>query len=99
MSPSRRWRRSMRASSKPSVVAGHGVEPLVGGVPVAGVDEQAEPRQAATPDPAAQLVQLRDAEPVGVHDDHDAGVGDVDADLDDRRRDEDVDVARRRSRA
>ena len=47
---------------------------------------------AAAADAAAQLVQLRDAEAVGVEDDHDGGVGDVDADLDDRRGDEHVDA-------
>ena len=53
--------------------------------------EQAERAFAAAPDPAAELVQLAHAEPVGVHDDHDRGVGYVDSDLDDRRRDEHVD--------
>ena len=47
----------------------------------------------AAADPAAQLVQLADAEPVGVHHDHDGGVGDVDADLDHGGRDEHVDLA------
>ena len=35
-------------------------------------------------------MQLGDAEAVGVHDDHHSGVGDVDADLDDRGGDEDL---------
>ena len=68
-----------------------GVQPLAGRRAGLGVgDEQAEPRQAAAADPAAQLVQLRDAEAVGVQDRHDGGVGDVDADLDDGGRDQDV---------
>ena len=40
------------------------------------------------PHPAAQLVQLGDAEPLGVLDQHDRRVGDVDSDLDDRRGDQ-----------
>ena len=47
----------------------------------------------APPDPAAQLVELGDAEAVGVEDHHDRGVRDVDADLDHRRRDEHVELA------
>ena len=42
----------------------------------------------AAPDPAAQLMQLRQAETLGVLDHHDGGVGDVDADLDDGGGDE-----------
>ena len=37
----------------------------------------------AAPDAAAQLMQLADAEPVGVHHQHDRGIGDVDPDLND----------------
>jgi hypothetical protein len=40
--------------------------------------------RAAAPDPAAQLVQLRQAQALGVLDDHQAGVGHVDAHLDHR---------------
>lgn len=50
---------------------------------------------APAPDAAAQLVQLRQAEVVGVVHDDRAGRGDVEAGLDDRRRDEHVDVAAR----
>ena len=72
--------------------AGHGVEPLAGRCRRRHLgDEQAQPGVRAPTDAAAQLVQLRDAEPVGVQDDHDRGVRDVDADLDHRRRDEHVD--------
>ena len=42
----------------------------------------------AAADPAAQLVELGEAEALGVLDDHQRGVGDVDADLDHRRRDQ-----------
>ena len=52
----------------------------------------------AAADAAAQLVQLRQAEPLGVLDDHDRRVRHVDADLDDRRRHEDVELAARRTR-
>ena len=44
----------------------------------------------AASDPAAQLVQLGYAVAVGVLDQHHGGVGDVDADLDHGRRDEDL---------
>ena len=45
------------------------------------------------PDAAAQLVELREAELVGVVDDDRVDVGNVDPVLDDRRRDEHVDLA------
>ena len=48
----------------------------------------------AAADPAAQLVQLGDAEAVGVADDHDGGVGHVDPDLDDGGGHEHVGLAR-----
>ena len=44
------------------------------------------------PDPAAQLVQLADAEAVRVQHHHDRRVRDVDADLDDGRRDQHVEL-------
>ena len=48
-----------------------------------GRTHQVAPRAlGASPHPAPQLVQLGDAEPVGVEDHHHRGVGDVDADLD-----------------
>ena len=73
---------------------GDGVEPLPRRGPgSASVTSRHSPGSRAAADPAAQLVQLGDAEPVGVHDHHDRGVGDVDADLDDGRRDEHVDLA------
>ena len=46
-----------------------------------------------TPDAAAQLVQLAQAETVGAVDDDRVGVGDVEAALDDGRREQDVGVA------
>ena len=44
-------------------------------------------------DPAAELVELGEAEPIGALDDHDGRLGNVDADLDDRRADEHVELA------
>ena len=44
----------------------------------------------AAADASAELVELREAEAFGVFDDHDGGVGDVDADFDDRGGDEDL---------
>ena len=43
---------------------------------------------------SAKLVQLREAEALGLLDDHQAGVGHVHADLDHRGRDQDLDLAR-----
>ena len=68
----RGWRRRRPAGRGPGVGLGH-----LG-------DEQAQPGVAAAADPPAQLVQLGDAEPVGVHDHHHGGVGHVDPDLDRR---------------
>jgi hypothetical protein len=44
----------------------------------------------AAPDSSAQLVQLRKAETLGVFDDHQAGVGHIDADFDHCRGDQDI---------
>ena len=97
-SPSRRCSRSSRASSKPSRVAATAVQPLPCRRAGAALgDEQAQTGVRATADAAAQLVQLRDAEPVGVEHDHHGGVRYVDTDLDHRRGDEHVDVAARRT--
>ena len=56
-------------------------------------DAVAPVRSAA--DPAAELVELGEAEPLGVLHEHDGRVRHVDADLDDGRRDEQVGLARR----
>ena len=93
-SPSRRSSRSMLRELEAVERGGHGIDALARERLLLGAgDEQAEPGHTAAADAAAQLVQLRDAEPVGVEDDHGRGVRHVDADLDDRRRDEHVDVA------
>ena len=56
--------------------------------------EQAVRLLRPTPYPAAQLVELGEAEAVGFLHDHDRRVGHVDADLDHRGRDEHVQLAR-----
>src|SRR2546423_1440857 len=55
--------------------------------------EDAEALVHAAPDAAAQLVQLREPEAVGLLDHHEHGVRHVDADLDDGRGDEHVELA------
>ena len=62
-------------------------------------EEDAVALGRAAPDAPAQLVELREAEALGVLDEHDRGVRHVDADLDDRRRDENLDVAGGEARA
>ena len=47
----------------------------------------------APPHPAPELVQLRKPEAVGAFYQHDRGVGNIDAHLDDRRRDQDIQLA------
>ena len=74
----------------------HRLEPLaraLGQLLLRPRDEQAVRLLAPAPDAAAQLVQLREAEAVGLLDDHDRRVRDVDADLDHGRGDEDVELA------
>ncbi len=58
-------------------------------------DEQAIALVGTAADAAAELMELREAEALGMIDDHEGGVGDVDADLDDSGRDEDVKIAAR----
>ena len=55
--------------------------------------QHAERFDAAAPDPAAELVELGQAEPVGALDDHHRRRRHVDPDLDDRRPDQDVQLA------
>ena len=63
----------------------HGVKPLTRRAVRRGLGhQQAQARVAAPAHPAAQLVELGDAEPLGVHDHHGGRVGHVDADLDHR---------------
>ena len=74
-------------------VAGGGehVEPLRPLLGQPAVNRQTVRRCAAPPDTAAQLMELRQAEALGALDDHPARVGDVDADLDHGRGDQDLD--------
>ena len=62
------------------------------------IQQHARRRVRAAADAAAQLVQLRQAEPLRVLDDHHRRVRHVDADLDDRRRHEHVRRRRARTR-
>src|SRR5690348_6694659 len=56
-----------------------------------GCDEDAVRLLRPTADPSSKLVQLSEPEDVRVEHDHDGRVRYVDADLDDGRRDEDLD--------
>ncbi len=67
---------------------GEGVEALEGWGIFAGGGEDAEAFVWAAADAAAELVELGEAEAFGFEDDHDGGVGDVDADFDDAGGDE-----------
>jgi hypothetical protein len=85
---------------EPVGVGGHQRKPrprLVGSA-ASPAHRKADPRPAAPPHPAAQLVQLRDAEAIRLLDDHDGRVRHVDAQLDDGGRHQHV-QARRRERA
>src|SRR5215469_4599789 len=79
-SPSLRCSRSSSESANPSVVAATAASLSLAGM-------------AAAADPAAKLMELRDAEPVGIHDHHCGGVRNVDTDLDDGCGHEHVDLA------
>ncbi len=99
--PSPRISRSRSASSNPSFVATIASSRSVAvlGELLAGArHEEAVRLICAPPHPAAKLVELGEAEAIGLLHDHDRGVRDVDADLDDRRRDEDVDLSRLEAR-
>ena len=72
----------------------HDRQPALGGFAERVLVEQhAGRRLRAAPDAAAQLVQLGQAEALGMLDDHDGGVRHVDADLDDGGGDEDARLA------
>ena len=99
--PLRRSSRSTSASSKPSVVSTSACEPLLRRLRQLVLHprhEQAVRLLRAAADAAAQLMQLREAEAVGLLDDHHRRVRNVDADLDHRRRDEHVELARLEAR-
>ena len=65
-------------------------EPLARRVAVRADHQKTPALLAPAPHSAAQLVQLRKPEALGIHDDHDGRVGHVHADLDDGGRDEAV---------
>ena len=72
------------------------VETLVGALaerPLHGVEEVRVGALPGPPDPAPELVELGQAEPVGVVDDDGVGVGDVQPGLDDGGADQHVDLA------
>ena len=54
--------------------------------------EQAQTRMRSPADPAAQLVELTDTEPVGVHHHHHGRIGNVNPDLDNGGAHQDVDL-------
>ena len=91
--PSPRSSRSTSASSKPSeirAIASRRARAVVGG----GVgEEHAVALVRAAPHPAAQLMELGQAEEVGLLDHHHRRVRDVHADLDHRRRDQHLHLA------
>ena len=76
--------------AEPVIGRGKGLEPLVPGP--AG-QEDAVALGLPPADPAPQLVELGQPEPLGMLDHHDARVGDVDPHLDDGRRDQDLDLS------
>src|SRR5581483_1197953 len=55
-----------------------------------GSDEDAMRIVRATANAPAQLMELGEAETLGVLDEHDGGIGNVEADFDERRGEEDV---------
>ena len=110
------WRVPQRLAAAAEAEIGVGDDEAVLGVaqdqqPLAGgeaqplvIEQHAVGGLAAAPDPAAQLVQLRQAEAVGVLDHHDGRLRHVDADLDHRGGDQEAgaaggEVAERRVRA
>src|SRR5690606_34162407 len=73
------------------VELGYGVEPPLSLLCQPARVEHVSPRLSLAPaDPAAQLVELRQPEAVGTFDDQGIGTRDVEARLDDRRRQQDV---------
>ena len=89
-SPSPRSSRSISASRKPSRCSASACSRAR----LARAEQQAQRRVLAAADAPAQLVQLGDPVALGVLDEHHGRVGHVDADLDHRRRDEHVGLAR-----
>ena len=98
-SPAPRSRRSSSAMRKPSSLSRMIVEPRLRRLAERRrVEQQAGRRLVAAADAAAQLVQLGEAEALGMLDDHDGRLRHVDADLDHRGGDQEVDAAAGESR-
>ena len=76
-----------------AVVGAHEYLETVGDLGAHVAEQDAEALLGAAAHAAAQLMELREAEAFGVLDEHHGRVRDVDADLDHRRRNEDVDLA------
>ena len=92
-SPSLRSSKSFSASSNPSWISVTALRRGLGGLVGRVRDEDAEGLGDAAADPAAELVELGEPEPVGALDDHHRRLGHVHADLDHGRPDEDVELA------
>lgn len=72
----------------------HGLEPRAGlRVLRKGCGQQAQTPVLPTTDSAAQLMELADTEPIGVHHHHQGGIGYVHTDFDHRRAHQHVDLS------
>src|SRR3970282_723906 len=89
------------AAPTPTRRRDHGLEPLARALRellLRAGDEEAVGLLSSAANPPSELMELGKAESVGLLHDHDRGVRDVDADLDDRRRDENVELTRLEAR-
>ena len=93
-SPTPRSRASSSASAKPSVSPRERPQPFARLVAGRLGEQVALPRHRPATDPAAQLVQLRQAEALRVLDHHQRRVRHIHADLHHRRADQQVELAR-----
>ena len=91
ISPSPRRVRSTSASSNPSRIVAIAYPPA--GELGLGIEQDAMTLMLSATHPPAELVELEEAVALRALDQHHGRVGDVDADLDHRRRDEHVDAA------
>ena len=92
-SPGPRSSKSTSAMRKPSLVCSSAESRRSGLVAGRFGKQKAIRGKLATADATAELVQLRDAESLGLENHHQRCVGDVDSDFDDGRRDERLDGA------
>ena len=92
-SPSRRSSKSRLGQLEPVADLRDGLETGLGSLIGRVRHEDAERLGGAPADAATKLVELGQPEPVGPLDDHHRGLRDIDADLDDGRPDEDVELA------